>query len=124
MIDGQPYRFIDAASMGVRQPVANPTAHLMEQINLAEGDKAIIYSMGTGFSNGTPTSSSAQIKIVRIEPDVEDSLDYFMEPMSQLSWETDSGKVSYMMDVGEKLKKSPAYQEMLEDLKSVAQSDL
>ena len=128
---GETRNFIDAASMGAKPHVCDPTAYLHQKINkdLEEGDTATIYSLGTGFA---PTSQetkrlmakSNQISIIRIQPEVDHlaTMKFMGNLIAQnlLAADTSEETIEGMLEVAESLKTAKEYKRMLSDLKTVA----
>jgi uncharacterized protein len=126
--------FIDAGNESTGKPAINdPTPYLYQQLKLtlSPKDKAIIYSLGTGYA---PTSKKTKdlmkwqeenrdtnISIIRIQPKIE-ALSGDSDGMwtSLLAADASPEAINNMNDEAYRLMGSREYQSMLSDLKIAA----
>lgn len=116
--------FVDAGSMGNSVQVNDPTPFLVEKLrlNLDPDDSAVIYSLGTGFSEAAEiTDMPANIEIVRLQPNIKHLVTIL--GIDFLAADSSPETLNNMIAAADVVKNSKAYRRMLRDFLDVATKD-
>lgn len=140
--------FIDAGDASVPDEfrIVDPTYLLFDDLKKSGVKKATIYSLGTGFLDGPSSKTNlkdAEIKVVRLDPDLKSYLATLTERLNKLLIVFKSAPISarqirnvaagapalgdlnsiqVFLEAGEALKSSEPYKNMLDDIKERAKA--